>query len=249
MHGTAEDLTHILETMRSWLNGEPVWTHDKIIETWGENFEMYRRRWARQLREKMNEAEKTGKVTFDKGDVMRTVMRGVEIYKLRDQWISEFGFAIPCAELLNELAKHEQVVEVGAGSGYMTRLMMNRGINVIGSDPMLEEFSFEQGKHAVLALRQAKTMARGNPHAAIFCSWPSLEQTWFRQMLQAMKIGQHLVVIREDACAEDSAWQYLDDCFDELATIDIPTFEHMNDYAQVCIKKRNRPRNGTAVQP
>jgi protein-L-isoaspartate O-methyltransferase len=34
---------------------------------------------------------------------------------------------------LDELAKH--VIEVGAGTGYSTRLMRHRGINVIGSDP------------------------------------------------------------------------------------------------------------------
>lgn len=235
------DLAHIMETMRSWLQGEPVWPYAKIIETWGENFEMYRRRWSRQLQEKMQQAEETGTITFNAADTMRIVLRGVEVMHLRDAWITEFGFAIPCAELLDELAKHNLVVEVGAGSGYMTRLMLNRGINVIGSNPPLDDYSFVHGRYAILALRQAKTMARGNPDAAIFCSWPTLKHTWFRQMLRAMRIGQTLIVIREDACAEESAWEYLDACFEELRSIDIPTFEHMNDYAAVYVKKRQRP--------
>jgi hypothetical protein len=85
----------------------------------------------------------------------------------------------------------------------------------------------------------AKTMVCRYPGSTVFCSWPTLHATWFRQMLKEMQIGQKLVVIREDACAEDSAWRYLDDCFEEEAAIDIPTFEHMHDYAQVCVKKRN----------
>jgi hypothetical protein len=40
---------------------------------------------------------------------------------------------------------------------------------------------------------------------------PDLHSTWFRQMPKAMQVGQRLVVIREDACGEDSAWTYLDD--------------------------------------
>jgi hypothetical protein len=235
------DLAHVIETMRSWLNGEPVWSYAKILEVWGPEFEMYRRRWDRQFQEKMKQAQETGEITFD-GDTMHIIMRGVSILHLRDAWIAEFGFAIPCAELLDELAKHRQVIEVGAGSGYMTRLMLNQGINVIGSNPPLNDYTFEHGKYAVLALREAKTMARANPDATVFCSWPTLKHTWFRQALKAMKVGQRLVVIREDACAEKTAWQYLDDCFEQTATIDIPTFEHMNDYASVHVKKRNRSR-------
>jgi hypothetical protein len=237
-----DDLAHVIETMRAWLDGEPVWSYAKILETWGPEFEMYRRRWDRQFQEKMKQAEATGAITFESDDMLRTVVRGVSILHLRDAWIAEFGFAIPCAELLDELAKHRQIVEVGAGTGYMTRLMLNRDINVIGSNPPLNDYTFELGKYAVLALRQAKTMARANPDATVFCSWPTLRHTWFRQMLRAMKIGQHLIVIREDACAEATAWQYLDDCFEELSTIVIPTFEHMNDYASVHVKKRNRSR-------
>jgi hypothetical protein len=56
----------------------------------------------------------------------------------------------------------------------------------------------------------------------VFCSCPTLHSTWFRQMPKAMQVGQRLVVIRDDACGEDSAWTYLDDCFDGLGTIDIP---------------------------
>jgi len=235
------DLAHTIETMHAWLNGDPVWSYAKILEVWGPEFEMYRRRWDRQLQEKMKQAEETGEVTFER-DVVHTAMRGVSILHLRDAWIAEFGFAIPCAELLDELAKHRQVVEVGAGTGYMTRLMLNRGIDVIGSNPPFNDYIFELGKYAMLALREAKTMARANPDATVFCSWPTLRHTWFRQMLRAMKIGQRLVVIREDACAEETAWQYLDDCFEQTAVIDIPAFETVNDYASVHVKKRNRSR-------
>lgn len=238
------DLAPVMETMRAWLNGEPVWPYAKILETWGPEFEMYRLRWSRQLNEAMKRAEVTDKVTFGERNIAHEVMRAVSMMHLRDAWINEFGFAIPCAELLDELAKHEQVVEVGAGTGYMTRLMLNRGINVIGSNPPLNDYSFEVGRYAVLAMRQAKTMARANPDATVFCSWPTLKHTWFRQLLRAMKVGQQIVVIREDACAEDTAWQYLDDCFEETSTIFIPAFEHINDYASVHVKKRNRRRCG-----
>lgn len=236
-----DELQHIYDTMQRWLAGEPVWPYAKIIETWGEEFEMYRRRWSREHREHMAEAETKGTITFKQPDIETMVARGAAICALRMQWIGAFGFAIPCAELFDELAKSSHVIDVGAGSGYMTRLMRNRGINVIGSDPDLGGHGFTTGCHdPQQQKRDAKTMVRRYPSSTVFCSWPTLRETWFRQMLKAMEIGQKLVVIREDACAEDTAWQYLDDCFRDEAYINIPTFDHMNDYAQVAIKKRQR---------
>lgn len=230
-------LRNVIDTMQGWLDGEPVWPYDRIIKTWGSDFEMYRRRWSREI----DWAIEAGAIEFKKNDFEGMMLRARDLYMLRHEWVGRFGFAIPCAELLDELAKAEHVVEVGAGTGYMTRLMRHRGIDVTGSDPGDAGYSFMPG---ILDNQQvgaeAKTMVRRYPTSTVFCSWPTLKATWFRQMLKAMQIGQRLVVIREDACAEETAWQYLDDCFDMMVEIDIPTFEHMNDFAGVYIKKRNR---------
>lgn len=245
VHGTREEragrfydhLPIVIDTMASWLSGEPVWPFAKIIEVWGEEFEDYRIGIMRQA----NAALDAGVMKFSD----RNFNRGVAIFATRDVYISRFGFAIPCAELLDELAAHAPIIEVGAGSGYMTRLMENRGIHVLGSDwdwPGPSGYRFQIGKFDRLQRNgvAAKTMARRYSDRTIFCSWPSLRETWFRQMLKAMKIGQRLIVIREGACAEDSAWQYLDDCFVEEKTINIPTFDCMHDYAGVYLKKRQK---------
>lgn len=218
------DIPGVLVTMRRWLNGEPVWPYAKILAEWGADFEMYRWR------------------------MPGPIDRSLSMMKLRQEYIREFGFAIPCAELLDELAKAERVVDVGAGTGYLTRLMRNRGIQVIGSDPrfghghVLKHGAYDHQQ----IVAQGKTMVRRHPDALIFCSWPSLDDTWFRQMLKAMRIGQRLVVIREDSCAEESAWQYLDDCFEEQAQIAIPAFLYMNDLCCVWIKTRQRALGGEA---
>lgn len=236
-----------VETMESWLSGEPVWTRAKIIETWGSDFEHWHTRMAREIRQ----AQQDGEIWFRTSDDMRLRLgRGLELWHLRDEWTTKFGFAIPCAELLDALAGHKLVVDVGAGTGYMTRLMLNRGITAIATNPARGDYSFEHGKYAEIVPVEGKTAARMFPHATIFCSWPTLNHTWFRQMLRAMRVGQHLVVIRESACAEDSAWSYLEECFDETDTIELPVFEHMSDYASCHVKKRQKGReDGTAMQP
>jgi 16S rRNA G1207 methylase RsmC len=83
-------------------------------------------------------------------------------------------------------------------------------------------------------------MVRRYPDALIFCSWPSLEETWYRQALKAMRVGQRIVAVIEDSCAEESAREYFDACFEIERLIPIPAFEYMNDIAIVATKKRPR---------
>lgn len=211
-----ESLT-IIDAMHNWLSGEPVWTHKQIITRWP-NLEMYRARWMRN-----DFALKNLDKQFD----------------LRFDYIKQFGFMIPCAELLDKLGEMSPIIEIGAGSGYMTALMRHRGIDVIGTNPTKGEtygFKLASYDHNQLSL-QGKSAVRRFRDRTVFCSWPSLNETWFRQALQTMHIGQHLIVIREDACAEDTAWAYIDKCF-TMEYLEIPTFDFINDIALVGIKKR-----------
>jgi hypothetical protein len=232
----------VIETMQAWIHGEPVWPYARIIETWGDQFEMYRLRW----RNEVVHAMKTGELT-SRGSVKDYMRDTMAMWHLRDEWVLRFGFAIPCAELLDRLAAAAPIVEVGAGTGYMTALMRNRGIDVIGSDYDFGGYNshgfltgcFDEDQVQGV---QGKTMVRRYPDRTVFCSWPTLNHSWFRQMLRAMTIGQRLIVIHEDACAEATAWQYLSDCFDSVDDFAIPTFQHMNDMASVVVKKRHRPK-------
>jgi hypothetical protein len=222
-----DDRALILGTMRGWLAGEPVWPFAEVVARWGAEFEMYRRRWGRD-------------------DFAARMERETRMHMLRHDWIIEFGFAIPCAQLLDALAKAQPVVEIGAGSGYLTALARMRGIDIIGTDagPAGEpRYGFRVAKHDPGQRQLAgKTAVRRFRDRSVFCSWPTLNRTWFRQALRAMRIGQRLIVIREEACAEGTAWEYLDACFKHEADIDLPAWPFMNDRAEVYRKRRQRPR-------
>jgi hypothetical protein len=230
----------LFDIMERWLAGEPVWTYAKIIETCPQ-FENGHRRIMRHV----TMAMETGGVP-SREEMMAELGEHITNFRVRDVWIRRYGFAIPCAELLDELATNKLVVEIGAGTGYMTALMRQRGIDVRGSDLGARDdqsfYGLDTGKHdATMATgMDAKRMVRCYPDAAIFCCWPSLKETWFRQALKAMRVGQKLIVVREECCAEPSAWRYLDDCFETLADITLPNFYGINDYAQVCVKSRQR---------
>jgi hypothetical protein len=216
-----QNLPDVIGTVERWVRGdEATWRYARCLEEWGPDFEMYQKNWS---------------IGLPSG-----IARFAALSELRKSYIKQFGFMLPCAELLDELQKAALVVEVGAGTGFMTRIMRHRRIEVIGSDPGIGYFE----KHGVYDERQVaaqgKTMVRRYPKALVFCSWPSLGQTWFRQTLKAMRVGQRIVTVLEDSCCEETAREYFDACFETERTIDIPAFQHMNDIAYVATKKRNR---------
>lgn len=233
-----------IETMQAWLDGEPIWPYRRVVDTWGHEFMDFRRRWHELAEERLfgqDVGEKT-KLRFD---------REMLLFEVRMEYVARFGFAIPCAELLDALAAAAPIVEVGAGTGYMTALMRRRGIDVIGSDvdgfKETNDHGFMTGAYDPQQVNgiQAKAMARRHPDRTVFCSWPTYRETWFRQMLRAMHHGQKVIVIREDCCAEDSAWHYIDDCFEELQLIEIPNFPCIHDYAGLYVKRRQHAQGKT----
>ena len=227
---TIEADHQIIETMRSWATGQPVWSHDEIIERWGRDFLMYRRAWAR------GEMDPTLEV---RGGIDDRVERTKVMYDTRTKAIHEFGFSIPCKELLDALEAHQPIVEVGAGSGYLTALMRHRNIDVVGTDSGLGHSWIQLGVYDPAQQRMpAKRAVRHYRDRNVFCSWPSLQETWFRQALRAMRIGQKAIIVEEDACAEETTWDYRAAAFKELADIPIPAWPMLNDRAAVWVKKR-----------
>jgi len=215
------ELSNVIEAVNRWVRGdEAPWPYARCLEEWGPEYEMYRKRWRAHDIPIFNPE------------------RAAVIVEQRLQYINCFGFAIPCGELFDELRTSALVVEIGAGSGYMTAIMRHCGIRVTGSDTGHWEWRRQFDDKQVRA--DGKTMVRRYPKAVIFCSWPSHEETWYRQALKAMRVGQRIVTIMEDSCAEDGAQEYFDACFEIARTIPIPTFSHMNDQAYVAIKKRQR---------
>jgi hypothetical protein len=201
----------ILGCMDAWLAGEPVWPLADIWRAWGSEFRMYRYAWA--------------------AGEHASRRPSVDLYGLRDEWIRRYGFAIPCRELIDTLAANAPIVEIGAGSGYMTAIMRANGIDVVGSDPANEEFPFAVGKFDTEQSRlKGAAAVRRYPDRTVFCCWPTLHGRWFLAALKAMRVGQRIIVVREDACADESTWRYLDACFDHDRDIEIPAWNFMNDY-------------------
>jgi hypothetical protein len=223
------DHTKIIDDMDGWLKGQPVPSCDQIVKDWGNAFYMYRRRW--------DDPSSTTQLTIN------NVRDDAVLFDIRQRCISNFGFAIPCKELLDVLKKYTPIVEIGAGTGYMTALAREYGVDIIGTDACAETSWFDHASYDPMQLKlPGKTAIRRFRDMNVFCSWPSYSRTWFRQALKAMNIGTVLIFINEDCCADDTAKDYLRDCFLPLDYIYIPSWPFIHDHIEIWRKVRQRAK-------
>lgn len=219
-----------LDDMRSWLNGAPVPRHAELLKRWGKDFLMYRDAWL------------TPGHLDEPFDVAESARRQSEWFRIREeQAIPEFGFSIPCAEVLDALAEHQPILEIGAGTGYWTALMRHRGIDVIGTDPDEQGWWKQVGQYDPTQVKlEARQALRQWSDRTVFCSWPSYKEIWFHQALKTMYVGRRLILIEEDVCADDNTWKYRDRNFELLAPIRVPAWPGMNDRCGVWRKEQRR---------
>jgi hypothetical protein len=59
----------------------------------------------------------------------------VHQFRLRDEYIPKFGFAIPDRAAIEVLKHYAPLVEVGAGSGYWSYELLKAGVDVIATEP------------------------------------------------------------------------------------------------------------------
>jgi hypothetical protein len=210
------ELATIIDDLRAWVSGTPVPTRARILKRWGNDFLMYRDAWHEGI---------------DTHEPRETyIKRTSQLSRLREQAILQFGFSIPCAEVLDALAQHQPIVEIGAGSGYWTALMRHRSIDVIGTDPDAQGWWEQVGQYDPYQVNlEARQALRRWPKHTVFCSWPSLKEPWLLQALRSMHIGRRLILIEEDACADEKTWAYRDQRFSNEAYISVPAWWGCND--------------------
>jgi hypothetical protein len=215
------------EMVHAGLCGNPILSYDEFIRTYGREFIMYRTAW--------------GMEGYSHAPVELTIQRHMQ----RDLFIREYGFAIPCKDIFDQMLELGPMVDIGAGSGYLTSLARLAGVDIIGTDIQggINKYRFTVARWDQAQVKMAgKTAVRHYRDRSVFCSWPTYDHTWFRQALRAMRIGQRLLVILEDACSNDDGFDYLSGCFEQEKLINIPAWNGLNDRCLLYVKKRQVPR-------
>jgi len=251
--------TPVVDAMRYWLSGDvSVPSLAEFFDRFGKEYRNHLRTWRERYSDEPMSLE-------GPRDFARSAMDSTLIQAERDRFLSEFSFAVPTREALDRICQFSPLLEIGAGSGAWAKLLAMRGADIIATDPGGEIFvAFHQGDqprrwhwetfyYPVQPL-QGKTAVRRWLNRNVFCSWPSLQRRWLRQAARAMLPGRVLLVVREDATADQRTWNYVEYHFKPLGeerdgwvdnSIELPTWHFMHDHLEVWQKKTRRELDET----
>lgn len=145
---------------------------------------------------------------------------------VRRAFVRRFGFSIPCTEAVAAVATLSPIVEVGAGTGYWSRLIALSGADIVATDPDREQYGFRTSSLFPVESVTAERAVILYPRRTLFCSWPTKGERWLELAVERLESGSHLVLIGEDRGGE-TALPSLFDLLDRMSFVDsleIPCF-------------------------
>lgn len=148
-------------------------------------------------------------------------------HKLRERHISEVGFpilTIEVLEILVETLKGYRVVDVGCGTGYLSKQLQDRGVNVVPVDACNTSYSLhKQGSRFTdITVTDALTMDL-TVFDAVILSWPCYNEPFAFNVVEKMYPGQILVYQGEGwggCTGDDNFHRVLDSKFEEIEELD-----------------------------
>lgn len=160
----------------------------------------------------------------------------------REVVIKTYGFSIPCVEAVQMIAALSPLVEVGAGSGYWSKLLKAAGADIIATD--LGKQSGYSKAWLEMAAHVEKMSASDAvlrwPERNVFVSWPSYDEAWAGEMAAKMQPGRMLVYIGESkhGCTADAGFfDLLRDGFEKVDSMAIPHWDGIHDYLEIYRRK------------
>jgi hypothetical protein len=175
--------------------------------------------------------------TLDVNSVTRDVARHLDLWKAREAFTKTYGFAIPCKEAIDTLVALGPIVEVGAGTGYWSRLIDAAGGQVVATDLARPNgYGFSVGTHRNVLASNATAAARAFPDRAVLCVWPCYGKRWSAAMAASLKPGRVLALVGEGyggCTGSDRLFDILEKDFEEIGGCAIPRFPYINDHLTI----------------
>ena len=180
---------------------------------------------------------------------------------VREKFVRKFGWSIPskdAVDIIREYNSDNYLLDLMAGTGYWTHIMkIAGGINVRAYDispgqgrmSSKETYGFQgtinnihvKEMDALKVIQGAnRWMDKTDNQANIFMSWPPNAQDIGYRIIRNMHSATLLFYVgeRSGGCTGCIRMhKYLEQKFIELATVSIPTFEGINDFLGVYLKR------------
>lgn len=157
-----------------------------------------------------------------------------KIVEYRRVFVDVFAYAVPNAAAIETVVAHSPIIEIGAGSGYWARLVMEAGGTVAACDvdPPPAKWAPVVEMDGIAFL---DALADVHEDAALLLCWPPPCSEMADRALRAYD-GETVVYVGEGrgGCTADEAFhERLHGEFELVETVAIPTYMGMRDRLEV----------------
>jgi hypothetical protein len=162
----------------------------------------------------------------------------LDAFRIRDQFIARFGFAILTTQIIDAIKPYGPILEVGAGSGYWAKELHNAGIDVVATDSYSDKYCFTHGSYFTVERLTARRAIARYPSRSLLMVWPSYGAAWPYQAL--MLSGDIFIYVGEGeggCTADDTFHTYIEKHFTLIKQTNIPQFPGIHD--SLFIYRRN----------
>ena len=145
----------------------------------------------------------------------------ISAFRFRDQYTARIGFVLYAIEMLDALAillKNKKVIEAGAGTGFLSKQLKNRNIQIEPVDigDWYENNGFTEPYFCHIHKENAVHYIENNWHDAVVMSWPNIGSPFAYTVAKAMGKDSILVFQGEGkygCTGDDQFFEYLDNEF------------------------------------
>ncbi len=144
-------------------------------------------------------------------------------FQYREKYIKKFGFVLWNETILNDLSnflENKSVLEVGAGSGFLSSELLKRNVEITASDVQVTHNSYGFKKFYCNVIESsAINMMNKDIFDVIIMSWPNYESNFAYDVANNLKENQQLVYIGEGyggCTANDNFFDFVEEKFQKV---------------------------------
>jgi hypothetical protein len=174
---------------------------------------------------------------YDHFNLDREISEGEDSpFRKREKLRKQFAFAIPTTHALEAiLGVGNEIVEIGAGTGYWSFLLSEMGATVRAYDNGSWS-SFFTGETWYDVRRGGPGMLRHYPNAVALIVWPPYDKPMAFEVAKRIRVGNYLVYVGEGSggCTGDDAFfNLLESDFERIGGSAIPQWWGLHDHLDI----------------
>lgn len=162
-------------------------------------------------------------------------------FRVREQYIARFGFAVLTQRIVAAIAKYSPLLEIGSGSGYWAHELRKAGADCVATDPGTGKYGYaKHGWKPYVEIEPLDGVAAvvKYPKRALLTVWPDYDQPWAAEALRDFD-GTTVLYVGEGrgGCTADDAFhELLNSDYALKEEIDIPQFDGIHDSLEVYMR-------------